>query len=310
MATSPTCFDAPHATPSTISGTEHGERSRSHPSLRRDKPQLSCNLCRKRKVRCDRQNPCATCSRRGIARFCVYSTDAQENILPRSAGTIHERIHQLESLVISLMRQDTTTPSCVTTNSITISDPPNGSAQTQVTSRTDHPGFGGSGSQSPAVTAFSNATPNTSFISATDVDANTNISSVPLEGGCMKFNSLGTANYVGSSHWAAVLDSIAELKEHFEQEEEIRNMAIDFNPPNSAHSSWPQLLYSFHQVTKAEILSSIPPRRVVDRLVSRYFTLDIASGKSTISKLENLLSCHSVRREILGLLTALARGFS
>ncbi|KAF4626663.1 hypothetical protein G7Y89_g11495 [Cudoniella acicularis] len=278
MATSPTYLDATYASPPTISGTEHGERSRSHLSLRRDKPQLSCNLCRKRKVRCDRQNPCATCSRRGLARSCVYSTDAQENILPQSTGTVHERIHQLESLVISLMRQDTTTPACVTTGSISISDPPNGSAQKQITSHTAHPGFGGSGSQSPAATTFSSATRSTSFVSAIDVETNANISSVRLDGGCMKFNNLGTANYVGSSHWAAVLDSIAELKEHFEQEEEIRNMATDFNPSNFVPSSWPQLLYSCQRVTKAEILSSIPPRRAADRLVSRYFTLDIASG--------------------------------
>lgn len=216
----------------------------------------------------------------------MYSTDAQEDILHRSAGTVHERIHHLESLVISLMRQDTTTPACVTTGNISISDPLNGYAQKQVTSHTDHSGFGGSGPQSPAMTAFSSATPSTSFVSAIGVEANANISSGPLDGGCMRFNSLGTANYVGSSHWAAVLDSIAELKEHFEQEEEIRNMATDFNPPNSVHSSWPQLLYGCQRVTKAEILSSIPPRRAADRLVSRYFTLDIASGKSTISKLE------------------------
>lgn len=102
----------------------------------------------------------------------------------------------------------------------------------------------------------------------------------------MKFNSLGTANYVGSFHWAAVLDSIAELKDHFEQGEEIRNWATGFNQPNSVYSSSPQLLSGFQGplVTKEEILSSIPPLRVADWLVSRYFTLNIASGKSFISK--------------------------
>jgi hypothetical protein len=102
----------------------------------------------------------------------------------------------------------------------------------------------------------------------------------------MKFSSLGTANYVGSSHWAAVLDSIAELKEHFEREEELRNIATDLNPPSPDPSSWPQLLYGCQRVSKAEILASVPPRRAADRLVSRYFTMDIASGKSAISKSE------------------------
>lgn len=215
----------------------------------------------------------------------MYSsdTDTQENMLPRSAGTVHERIHQLESLVVSLMRQDKTTPVIAATGSISLSH----SAQEQVNSHNDHTEFGKFGSQSPAATVPPSSHPKVPLISAIDAEGNANNSSVPLDSGYMKFNSSGTANYVGSSHWAAVLDSITELKEHFEQEEEMRNMATDFNQPDSNHSSWPQLLYGFQPVTIAEILSSIPPRRAVDRLVSRYFTLDIASGKHTILKLES-----------------------
>lgn len=165
--------------------------------------------------------------------------------------------------------QDITPSTIVTTSNIPISDPPTGSAQKQATSHNDHPSIARSESSVPAV----------------DTEANADILSIPLDGGCMKFNSLGTANYVGSSHWAAVLDSIAELKEHFEQEEENRNMATELYPPNSVQPTWPQLLYGLQPVTKAEILSSIPPRRAVDRLVSKYFTLDIASGKSITPKL-------------------------
>ncbi len=106
----------------------------------------------------------------------------------------------------------------------------------------------------------------------------------------MKFDRLGTANYVGSPHWAAVLDSIAELKDRFEQEEEMSNIVKDLNPTNSTRCGSPQLLYGCPRVTKAEILSSIPPRRAADRLVSRYFTLDIASGKSFLLGSESYLA--------------------
>ena len=51
-------------------------------------------------------------------------------------------------------------------------------------------------------------------------------------------------------------------------------------------SSWPQLLYGCPRATEAEIQYSIPTRQEVDRLVSRYFTIDIAPGESTVSKLE------------------------
>lgn len=46
---SPSRPDASNAPPLTNAGKDHGERLRSHPSQRRDKPQLSCNLCRRRK---------------------------------------------------------------------------------------------------------------------------------------------------------------------------------------------------------------------------------------------------------------------
>jgi hypothetical protein len=241
---------------------------------------LIVHSCR---VRCDRKNPCTTCSRRGLARSCVYTTDAQESLLPRSAGTVHERIHQLETLVISLMQKDTPNPAHAAMGTLTTSESPNGSAQKQGTSYADYSGLGVSKSQSPP---FSSDIPNTSFGSVIDVEVNANVSSLSLDRGCMKFNSLGTANYVGSSHWAAILDSIVELKEHFEQEEELYNMAREFIPPNFTHHSWPQLLYASQLVTKAEILSSIPSRRAADRLVSWYFTLDIAPGKPTLSRLE------------------------
>ncbi|KAL4901760.1 hypothetical protein BDW74DRAFT_169957 [Aspergillus multicolor] len=41
---------------------------------RRDKLQLSCNICRKRKVRCDRNQPCKNCVARGEHAHCSYAT--------------------------------------------------------------------------------------------------------------------------------------------------------------------------------------------------------------------------------------------
>ncbi|OBT73191.1 hypothetical protein VF21_08703 [Pseudogymnoascus sp. 05NY08] len=125
-------------------------------------------------------------------------------------------------------------------------------------------------SDSPIPTSLPGATSSTSAISTISAEENTNTSSVPLDGGYMKYNNIGTASYVSSSHWAAVLDSISELKGNVEQHET--------HPYNPVSSSSPGLLYGCQQATKAEILSSIPPRRAADRLLSRYLTLDIPSG--------------------------------
>ncbi|KAJ9131677.1 Fungal specific transcription factor domain protein [Pleurostoma richardsiae] len=93
------------------------------------------------------------------------------------------------------------------------------------------------------------------------------------------------ANYVGSVHWAAVLDSISELRDHYEEEEEARILATsDCVPRNS-----PRLLYEPVQATKADILALIPARPVVDRIVARYF-----NAQST-TPLSMLHSVHFLR---------------
>ncbi|ENH74497.1 hypothetical protein FOC1_g10009915 [Fusarium oxysporum f. sp. cubense race 1] len=90
------------------------------------------------------------------------------------------------------------------------------------------------------------------------------------EPGSMRLNSYGVGtSYVGSVHWAAVLDSISELRDHYEEQEEARLLAT--NDHLFLHSPGPRLLYEPVQTTKADLLASIPARSVVDRMVVRYF---------------------------------------
>jgi hypothetical protein len=168
-----------------------------------------------------------------MAWSCTYNaTDGQDN-LPRSVGTVHERIHQLENLVISLVRNEAN--SKVPELSPT---PPNDTI--------DNLGFRDD-------SAISNR-------------------------GFMKLSNSGATNYVGASHWSTVLDCITDLKDHLSQEEDrileggSHHHSIPFTSP---------LLYSSKSVTEAEILASIPPREMADRLVSRYFSLESTPGKCT-----------------------------
>lgn len=92
---------------------------------------------------------------------------------------------------------------------------------------------------------------------------------MPSDTGSIHLHSHG-ANYVGSVHWAAVLDSISELRDHYEEEEEARMLATSDNAL-LLHSRGPRLLYEPVQATKADLLASIPARPVVDRMLARYF---------------------------------------
>jgi hypothetical protein len=50
-------------------------------------------------------------------------------------------------------------------------------------------------------------------------------------------------HYVSSSHWAAVLDSIPELRDHIDQDVKLREM-ISYNPSSQLFPS-PQLFYQY-----------------------------------------------------------------
>ena len=80
-------------------------------------------------------------------------------------------------------------------------------------------------------------------------------------------------NFVGSDHWEAILEGIAELKIDLEATD--TSEMVDFKP---------QILFGVNShATKSEIMSSVPPRPVCDMLLSRWFNImDMAPRKSTI----------------------------
>ena len=102
--------------------------------------------------------------------------------------------------------------------------------------------------------------------------------------GSMQFSQSG-ASYVNSAHWAAILDGIADIKDHFENEKE-GEVQDGCRLSDPVYPDWtgPQLLYGCPRlVTKDEILASMPSRPVVDRLVSRYFnSFEMSPGECAL----------------------------
>ncbi|EWG54382.1 hypothetical protein FVEG_12606 [Fusarium verticillioides 7600] len=207
-------------------------RARLPSSRPREKPQLSCNLCRRRKLRCDRQRPCSSCVQRELGLSCTYASDRVPggDAAHQPRVTTQDRIRHLESLVFDLMQQ----------SSVSQGQHGGGTPCSPVGS-----------TRSAVDTAFA-ATPSDDY-------------------GSMQSRG---ANYVGSSHWAAVLDGIAELKDHFDSEEEAAHPDVQGVESPAAEITGPQLFYGCPKpASKDEILASILTlsRPVVDRLVSRYF---------------------------------------
>ncbi|CAI7617256.1 unnamed protein product [Penicillium crustosum] len=148
---------------------------RPKPSRQRDKPQLSCNPCRRRKSRCDRQNPCSCCSSRG--QICTYAdTSGCTGISkPQSAAAppgVHDRLVQLERLVVSLMSDSANKGQPV---SVPVPDSARSISQGTLTMDT--------------------------------------VMEAPIDGhsecGSMRISE-SELRYVGGDHWAAILDGIAD----------------------------------------------------------------------------------------------------
>ncbi|KAJ5190101.1 hypothetical protein N7472_009115 [Penicillium cf. griseofulvum] len=209
------------------------------------------NLCRRRKLRCDRQHPCATCTQRGLGLSCAYSPSPQAlgdgTAQPvRPVATVQDRIKQLEELVVDLMQKTSAT-----------NIPPLASSKPSPNANTP--------------LAANHASPRVSPSATPATDGAHRVNSPDSDHGSMRLTKSG-ASYVHGTHWAAVLDGIAELKDHFDRDDEARVHPLGTAQPPQVNMSGPQLIHGFTKVTtRDEILASIPPRHIVDRLVSRYF---------------------------------------
>ncbi|GAB1313400.1 hypothetical protein MFIFM68171_03610 [Madurella fahalii] len=251
--------EAPVASPlgqqPPLPDAEVAPRNGPGPSRRREKPQLSCNLCRRRKLRCDRQRPCSSCSSRSLT--CTYPENLATTSSLSKPAAMHDRIVQLERLVMSLIPRSVP-----------------GSVPGHTPNSSPTPDLAPGPSPGPSSRAMNTPAETNSRVKDTCTSAE-----VRSECGSMRV-SASELRYVGGDHWAAILDSIADLKDHFDREEQLQlaqdgHDAVDGDDdscmmgPRSSHAL---LLYGCRlPVSRAEILAGLPPKSAVDRYVSRYF---------------------------------------
>ncbi|KAK4244302.1 hypothetical protein C7999DRAFT_17424 [Corynascus novoguineensis] len=235
---------------------------------RREKRQLSCNLCRRRnqaadhcpvRLRCDRQQPCSNCSSRGMT--CTYVEHPATIMGVSKQAAIHERIIQLERLVMSLIPGSGSNPTPKDAET-----PDDFGPVLRSLNSNDSSLFGGA-TLTPAETAAPTEE------RAKPMDARS-------ECGSMRIDH-SEQSYVGGDHWAAILESIVDIKEHIEREERRSCNQDDCGNVDSAQGHDPSmvsrpthalLLYGCPlPAVQSEVLSALPPKSASDRYVSRYF---------------------------------------
>jgi len=87
-------------------------------------------------------------------------------------------------------------------------------------------------------------------------------------------------SFVGSEHWESILEDITQLK-------------IDMETPDPSEVAdfKPSILFGITPASRSEIMSSIPPRPICDRLISRWFrTMDLAPSRFAFYLMEINLS--------------------
>lgn len=62
-------------------------------SRKRLRPSLSCNYCKRRKVRCDRGKPCSSCVRYNVANLCEYSEGWEPSATENGVFQVHHHRH-------------------------------------------------------------------------------------------------------------------------------------------------------------------------------------------------------------------------
>lgn len=171
---------------------------------------------------------------------CTYPSTTDRSlgggVRKKSPTTVQDRIKHLESLLVDLMRNQ----------------------QGEAIGQTH---------DTPCIPEPAGLANNLSMLHIPD-----NTSSPPPSESNSVYLTEFETTYVISAHWAAVLDGIAELKTHFEEEQKQLDTHPLVEEPPLPSQAGPQLLYGCSRlVTKEEILASIPNRSVVDQLVSCYF---------------------------------------
>ncbi|KAI0400219.1 hypothetical protein F4802DRAFT_504983 [Xylaria palmicola] len=213
---------------------------------RRNRPPVSCFMCRTRKVKCDRKRPCERCIKSGEAADCKYVNRAArtpkdpeprtQSDLPvrqeaASRPVLQSRLRKLEEMVHGLV------------TSAAFTEP---SLNTPLSS--DHRNDANSHSESslsPGLVAPSN----------------------PVHAGIRP----GESHYVGNTHWASILQSIKDIQGVLAAEPDVQSA---LSPPPSSHN-WSadsrDLTYDGNMITHEQAVARLPPQHQTDRLILLYF---------------------------------------
>ncbi|KAI1810863.1 hypothetical protein GGS20DRAFT_150044 [Poronia punctata] len=230
---------------------------------KRNRPPVSCLMCRTRKVKCDRQQPCERCVKSGEANYCEYAPRAVRKLRNTEPQTLPEvrkgseasarqklqdRLQQLEAMVNGLVHSGG-----IPGQPQMASSASNSGTHSETDNRSDL--------SSPMSMSASFSAPSIS-------GPNLGVPNVALHGTART----AEGNYVGGTHWATILQSIHDIQGIVEAEPDVPPSP---SPPSSGHS-WPadspDLIFGkTEKLTHEQAVARLPPQHQANRLIFLYF---------------------------------------
>ncbi|KUJ11858.1 uncharacterized protein LY89DRAFT_214223 [Mollisia scopiformis] len=211
---------------------------------RKQRIPLSCEPCRSRKLKCDRKQPCQNCSVRDNPKGCLFlgpEGGPATSLKPMQVEGMQSRIDRLEQLVTTLVAQGHDPNGSI------------GSSDNSGNSEASIPEYDSSAFRAPS--APERHTPP--------------YEEIEHGGGVMKVDG-NASMYKGATHWYDVLQELNEIKSFWSQVQE--NPTLGLEPSYSDAIDGPSLFFGVGQpTTLPELLSSLPSRPAVEKLLTRFF---------------------------------------
>ncbi|KIW04054.1 hypothetical protein, variant [Verruconis gallopava] len=218
----------------------HGQKQQ------RARQQLSCTSCRAGKLKCDRQQPCDQCRKRAREDSCHYLPAPPKK---KQSRNTKERIAQLEGLVVQLMNRDRTQG--ISSVTPPISDD-GGSHKSRAQIDSTH-------LQSLKSTKESPQSDDGADLAAHNLTY-------------LKVSGDGESLFRGSSHWEAILDSIAQLRDDFDgdnnNDEDVEDVEKVEQRKNFSKTV---IIGAPPPVSRSTLINSLPPKNISDRFLWYWF---------------------------------------
>ncbi|KAI0902916.1 hypothetical protein F4823DRAFT_629819 [Ustulina deusta] len=232
---------------------------------KRNRPPLSCDPCRTRKLKCNRNLPCDSCVRRSKSSLCHYAANASRGHTgPSKQRNLQDRLNTLENLLASFVSGDNIVQARTNFDKELVQD---NSETVSSSVEQRNMAIGRNSDSSPHSRVEDALTPETPHLQ---------------EAGD------GQVNYIDPSHWQSILEDIKEVREHLSIPSQPLLQSDTGHDTHRVLADASHLFSPIPHTTFLEILSSLPPQPICDKLVSWYFSTQIfISGIVHPAKFQN-----------------------